>query len=237
VSGKRSLAVEDIRAGYGKKQVVFGVSLSLEPGQIVAILGHNGAGKTTTLKTIAGLLPAQSGVIRLDGVDITRNSCAQRVRHGIVYLPQERSVFAQLSVHDNLLLGGTPNPDRAERQKRLDYVLELFPILGERRSQMAGTLSGGEQRMVAFGIALMASARVLLLDEYSLGLAPSLCQALAGTIKLLVERDGMSVLLVEQNVPLALSLAERVSVMRMGRIVVEETTQQLGEREHLWELF
>ncbi len=102
---------------------------------------------------------------------------------------------------------------------------------------MAGTLSGGEQRMVSFGIALMASARILLLDEYSLGLAPSLCQALGETIKRLVERDGMSVLLVEQNVPLALSLAERVSVMRMGQIVVEETTQELGERQHLWELF
>jgi len=237
VSEKRSLVVKDIRAGYGKKQVVFGVSLSLEPGHIVAMLGHNGAGKTTTLKTIAGLLPAQSGVIELDGVDITKRSCSDRVRQGIVYLPQERSVFGQLSVHDNLLLGGTPNPDRAARQKRLDYVLELFPILGKRKGQMAGTLSGGEQRMVSFGIALMASARVLLLDEYSLGLAPSLCQALAGTIKLLVERDGMSVLLVEQNVPLALGLAERVSVMRMGRIVVEETTQQLGERQNLWELF
>ena len=232
------LVARSIRAGYGRKQVVFDVSFSLARGEVVALLGHNGAGKTTFLKAMAGLLPVQSGQVWLDGQEITKSRSANNVKRGLVYLPQEHSVFALFSVYDNLLLGATVIREGAEsRRKRLNAVLELFPILGERRSQMAGTLSGGQQRMLSVGIALMAAARVLLLDEPSLGLAPSVAQALMETTKHLVERDGLSVLLVEQNVPLAMEVAQRFCVMRAGQIVVEETREEMLRREHLWELF
>lgn len=234
---KTVLTVEGIRAGYGNKQVLHGVSLSLERGQIIALLGHNGAGKTTTCKAIAGLLPVMAGRIWFDGMDITNSSCAHNVKRGLVFLPQERAVFAQLSVRDNLLLGATLTPDRSERQKRLDRVLGMFPILQERWNQTAGTLSGGQQRMLSIGIALMAGARVLLLDEPSLGLAPTICQALMESIKGLVQRDGLSVLLIEQEIPLALQVAERICVMRMGQVVASETRDQMVHRERLWELF
>lgn len=231
------LAVEHLRAGYGGKQVLTDVSLTLERGQIAALLGHNGAGKTTVFKTIVGLLPAVSGHVWLNGVDITKSSCFQNVKRGLVFLPQERAVFGQLSVRDNLLLGANATANRSERQKRLDRVLEMFPILRERWDQTAVTLSGGQQRMLSIGIALMAGARVLLLDEPSLGLAPTLAQGLINAIKELVERDGLSVLLVEQNVALALQVAERISVMRMGQIVAEENREDMLAREKLWELF
>lgn len=231
------LTVEAIRAGYGNKLVLHGVSLSLERGQIIALLGHNGAGKTTTCKAIAGLLPVISGRIWFDGVDITNAACVHNVKRGLVFLPQERAVFAQLSVRDNLLLGATLTRDRSERQKRLDRVLEIFPILRERWNQTAGTLSGGQQRMLAIGIALMAGARVLLLDEPSLGLAPTLSQALMESIRELVQHDGLSVLLVEQEIPLALQVAESICVMRMGQVVASESRDAMVRRERLWELF
>lgn len=231
------LAVEHLRAGYGGKQVLTDVSLTLERGQIAALLGHNGAGKTTAFKAIVGLIPAVSGHVWLNGVDITRNSCFQNVKRGLVFLPQERAVFGQLSVRDNLLLGANATANRLERQTRLDRVLEMFPVLRERWGQTAATLSGGQQRILSIGIALMAGARVLLLDEPSLGLAPTVAQSLIAAIKELVERDGLSVLLVEQNVALALQVAERISVMRMGQIVAEEHREDMLAREKLWELF
>lgn len=237
MNGSPLLMVKDIRAGYGNKPILFDVSLSIGRGKIVALLGHNGAGKTTTLKTIVGLLPAHSGAISFDGVDITNRPCVENIRRGLAFVPQERAIFAQLSVRDNLLLGATVVHDRGETQKRLSQVEQLFPILWTQRNQIAGTLSGGQQRMLSVGMALMAGARLLLLDEPSLGLAPTVSQMLVETIKHLVESDGLSVLLVEQNVPLALKVAERIYVMRMGQIVVEETRDEMLQREHLWELF
>ena len=168
------LAVEGLAAGYGRKQVTFDVSLHVAAGEIVALMGHNGAGKTTTLKAIAGLLPARSGRILLDGEPLERTSSAVRVRRGLGLVPQERFVFADLTVAENLELGGfsVEDPDAVTAQR--EKALTLFPVLAERRMQRAGTLSGGEQRMLSLGMALMRRPRLLLLDEPSLGLAPFL---------------------------------------------------------------
>jgi branched-chain amino acid transport system ATP-binding protein len=232
-----ALQVERLRSGYFGRTVVFDVSFAIPPGKVTALLGHNGAGKTTTLKAIAGLLPAYAGTITLHGEPITGRRAADRVRRGLVYLPQERAVFGSMTVRDNLLLGATLVSDPAQRDRRYAQCLELFPILQERAGQLAGTMSGGQQRMLAISIALMAGARVLLLDEPSLGLAPSISQTLLQMIKQLAEREQMAVLLVEQAVAQALDVADHVYVMRSGQIVADETRSAALAREHWWELF
>ena len=231
------LAVEDLATGYGRKQVVFGASLAVRPGEIVALIGHNGAGKTTTLKAVAGLLPVWNGRVGFDGAAIGQVSSAARVRRGLAFIPQERFVFADLTVTENLELGAFSIADRKLAAERRETILALLPVLAERKQQLAGTLSGGEQRMVSLGMALMMRPRLLLLDEPSLGLAPFLVERIMATIQDIVRREGLTVLLVEQNIHHALAIATRVYVMRTGRVILEESGTTMAARGEWWDLF
>lgn len=231
------LQVEGLYTGYGRKQVVFDLSFHVGQGEIVTLLGHNGSGKSTTIRSIHGVLPAQRGTIRYRGEDTTHRSAKANVRHGMALIPSERFVFADLSVLDNLLLGAANTVDASARGPRLEQVYELFPILKQRSGQLAGTMSGGEQRMVSLGIALMGSPKLLMLDEPSLGLAPMVVENLFGAVKDLCRSEGLSVLLLEQNVAQALRITDRVYVIRSGRILLEETVDQMRQRESYWDLF
>ena len=231
------LAVQGLVTGYGRKQVLFEVSLRIDAGEIVVLMGHNGAGKTTTLKAIAGLLPARSGQILLDGESIAHTSSAVRVRRGLSLVPQEHCVFADLTVAENIELGAFSVSDAKAAAAQRDKVLTLLPVLAERRKQMAGTLSGGEQRMLSLGMALMRQPKVLLLDEPSLGLAPLLVERIMETIQEITRRDKLTVLLVEQNVRHALAIAQRVYIMRTGRLILEETGAAMSGRGQWWDLF
>jgi branched-chain amino acid transport system ATP-binding protein len=231
------LAVEGLVTGYARKQITFGVSLQVEAGEIVALMGHNGAGKTTTLKAIAGLLPAWAGRVILGGEPVGHLPSAQRVRRGLSLVPQERFVFADLAVADNLELGAFAVADPKTVSAQRDKVLSLLPILADRRRQLAGTLSGGEQRMLSLGMALMRQPKVLLLDEPSLGLSPLLVERIMETIQEISRRDQLTVLLVEQNVRHALAIAQRVYIMRTGRLILEETGSAMAARGQWWDLF
>jgi branched-chain amino acid transport system ATP-binding protein len=231
------LAADGLVTGYGRKQVVFGVSLRVEPGEIVALMGHNGAGKTTTLKALAGLLPVWSGRVRFDGAPIEGTSSAERVRRGLSLVPQEHFVFADLTVAENLALGAYSSRDARATETQRDRVLALLPVLAERGRQLAGTLSGGEQRMLSLGMALMRQPRMLLLDEPSLGLAPFLVERIMETIQDIARRDRLTVLLVEQNVRHALGIAQRVYIMRTGRLILEEPAAAMTARRDWWDLF
>ena len=231
------LSVDRLGTGYGTKQVVFDVSLRVGAGEIVGILGHNGSGKSTTIKCIHGLLPAFTGRVTYHGDDCTGRSTRLNVRDGMALIPSERFVFQDLSVVDNLLLGAANDPEPDRRAERMDLVLELFPILRERSSQSAGTMSGGQQRMVSLGIALMARPQLLMLDEPSLGLAPTVVQQIFDVVRRLADSEGLSVVLLEQNVALSLRIVDRVYVMRSGRILLEETVEQMRARDSYWDLF
>ncbi len=232
------LNVRGLSAGYGRKQVIFDVDLVIQPGEVVAMLGHNGAGKTTTLRTIFGMVPARGGQLQFANEDITANLTPTRnVRRGMATIPAERFVFGDLTVADNLRLGALHY--RGDLGARLDYVQELFPILRERASQLAGTMSGGQQRMLSLGLALMSEPRLLLLDEPSLGLAPAVVQSIFDTIRDLSSQHGMGVLLLEQNVNQALRVADRVVILRAGRVILEESSAQMRARDpsEWWTLF
>lgn len=231
------LAVVGLQAGYGRKQVVFDVDFTVNEGEIVGVLGHNGSGKTTTIRTILGLNPAMGGRVVFKGRDSTRASSRVNVKAGMAMIPSERFVFADLSVLDNLLLGAANDTDVDRRAKRLEMVYRLFPILSERSAQLAGTMSGGQQRMVSLGLALMASPSLLMLDEPSLGLAPALVQQIFATVRRLADEEGLSVLVLEQNVGQALQIVDRVYVMRSGRVILEESAEQMRARDSYWELF
>jgi branched-chain amino acid transport system ATP-binding protein len=210
------LEVSDIAVFYGKIAALTDVSLSVDQGEIVALIGANGAGKTTTLKTISGLRPLSAGSIRFEGNDISRMPGHKRVVAGIGQAPEGRGVFPGMTVQENLLMGAYAR--KGGVAKELDEVYELFPRLAERRNQSGGTMSGGEQQMVAIGRALMAKPRVLLLDEPSMGLAPILVNQIFDIIKEINNR-GTTVLLVEQNAQQALQLADRAYVLETGRVV------------------
>lgn len=231
------LVVRHLGTGYGRKPVLFDVSLTVRPGEIVAVLGHNGAGKTTALRTVFGLLPAWEGEIWLSGESVGGWSTAERVRRGIGFVPQEHCVFPDLTVAENLELGAFSVSDRRMVAARRERVWALLPLLAERRRQLAGTLSGGEQRMLGLGMALMAEPRLLLLDEPSLGLAPRLVERLMETIAAIARTAAMTVLLVEQNVTHALQIADRVYVMRTGRVILEASSQAMAARGSWWDLF
>jgi len=229
------LEVDGLTAGYAGRPVVFDVRLRVRAGETVVLLGSNGAGKTTTLRSILGLIAPHEGAVRFDGAAWSTATPWKAAAAGIAFIPAERFTFADLTVAENLALGASTAPP-AERQERLDSVCEMFPILAQRRSQQAGTMSGGEQRMLSLGVALMSGPRLLLLDEPSLGLAPSIVERIFAVIGDLVA-GGMSVLMVEQNVGQALRIADNAYVMRSGRIILEQPADELRARDEWWDLF
>jgi branched-chain amino acid transport system ATP-binding protein len=231
------ISATDLRAGYGANLVLQGADFALRPGSICGIIGPNGAGKTTLLRSLYGLLRLQSGEVRYEGRDITRSSPAERLRAGIGYVPQERNVFPNLTVTENLELGliAFAPAERARRMRgRLEKMFSLFPRLAERRGQLAGLMSGGEQRMVALAIGLMAEPRVLFLDEPTTGLAPLVVHQLMATIKDL-KRDGISAVVVEQNVLSLLAIADELYLVKGGRCArYEGDPRSLGQQK-IWE--
>ena len=231
------LQVRDLTAAYGPKQVLHGVDLEVRAGEIVALMGHNGAGKTTTIRTVLGALRARSGAVCVDGRDVTGQPVRRLVRAGVALVPSERFVFPDLTIRDNLLLGAANAPRGTDSDTRLREVEEAFPLLAERTSQLAGQLSGGQQRMVSLGIALMAQPRLLLLDEPSLGLAPSIVESIFARLRGLATSSGLGILLLEQNVKQALQIADRAYVMRSGRVILEESAAQMRLRPDFWDLF
>lgn len=232
------LEVEGIESGYGKKTVLQGVALRVREGEVVAMLGHNGAGKSTTLKTILGLLPARAGRVRFAGEAWANGDPVENVRRGMALVPQGRGVFPDLTVIENLMLGAYTQRDKAATATRLREVIELFPMLEERRAQRAGTLSGGQQQMVAVGMALMPRPRLMMMDEPSIGLAPVLVQRVLETARQINRRFGTTIILVEQNIKTALGVADRAYVMKSGRIVLEKPAAELlAAQGSWWELY
>jgi branched-chain amino acid transport system ATP-binding protein len=221
------LEVHNLDVRYGAISAVRGVSFTVEQGQVVCLLGANGAGKTTTLLTISGLLKAHAGSIHFDGQDITGMKPEAIVRLGLIQAPEGRHVFPRLMVRENLELGAYCRTDRAAIRSDLDGVLDRFPRLRERIHQSAGTLSGGEQQMLAIGRALMARPRLLLLDEPSLGLAPLIATQILETVRSIAD-SGITVLLVEQNARAALALADRGLVFETGRLVIADSAEALA---------
>jgi branched-chain amino acid transport system ATP-binding protein len=231
------MQVHGLSAGYGPRQVVFDVDFTVGKGEIVAILGHNGAGKTTTLKSVFGLIRPLAGSVTYLGREIVGRAPVENVRAGISFTPPERYVFPDLSVLNNLKLGGYTEKSEDLRRERLERIYDMFPILKERSKQLAGTMSGGQQRMVGLGIALMGGPKVMLLDEPSLGLAPSLVDEVMDTVRRLADEQDIAVILLEQNVAAALAHADRAYIMRSGRIILEEPAHVMRERGHWWDLF
>jgi branched-chain amino acid transport system ATP-binding protein len=230
------LEIANLHVRFGRREVLHGVSLSVRPGEIVTLVGSNGAGKTTLLKTISGLVRPGDGSIVFDGERIDRMQPHAIIARGLVQIPEGRLLFPQMTVLEHLELGGLRAENRAGPAAALDRVFGLFPILAERRYQKAGTLSGGQQQMVAIGRGLMAAPRCLMLDEPSLGLAPIMVDTLADTIVSL-HRSGLTILLVEQRVDLALRLADRGYVMETGRIVLEDKADALLADERVREAY
>jgi branched-chain amino acid transport system ATP-binding protein len=220
------LRVERVEVSYGNIQALWGVSFDVASGEIVALVGANGAGKTTTLKTLSGLLRPTAGEIALDGARLDRLSTMEIVARGVVHVPEGRKLFPEMTVLDNLLLGAFGRSARPHQRERLEEVYAVFPRLAERRRQIAGTLSGGEQQMVAIGRGLMAGPRVLMLDEPSLGLAPIMVEEMFRVIEE-INRRGVTVLLVEQNTAHALAVAHRGFVLESGRVVLSGTGREL----------
>ncbi|MHA6616348.1 ABC transporter ATP-binding protein [Pseudonocardia sp. DLS-67] len=230
------LSIDRLRTGYGAREAVFDVSLSVGEGEVVTLVGHNGAGKTTTLKAAMGLLPVWGGEVRFRDRPITNSSSAANVRRGMCMVLEDDFVFPDLTVDENLQLAAFTTPAGRAAEIRRD-VSDLLPVLHERRGQRAGTMSGGERRMLSIGMALMSQARMLLLDEPSLGLAPVLVEQVMELVGRLVAERELSVLMVEQNVDQALRIADRVYVLRAGRIALEEDAAVLRRRSQWWDLF
>jgi branched-chain amino acid transport system ATP-binding protein len=224
------LEVSDLVTAYGNIEALKGVSLQVESGRITCLLGPNGAGKTTLMMTIAGILRPLRGAIRLEGIDLVGLSPARLVAHGIALVPENRLVFPQMSVHENLLAGAYQRRDKAGIAADVERMYDRFPRLRERREQPAGTLSGGEQQMLAVARALMSRPRLLLMDEPSLGLAPLVVQEIFGIVAEL-NREGTTIFLVEQNAHMALQVAHQFYLMEQGRVTFTGTPGQLAEDE------
>ncbi len=224
------LAMRDVRAGYGPLEVLHGISLDVEPGEIVVILGANGAGKTTTMRAVSGMIGRQ-GQVTFEGADISSSSAEKIVRLGIAQVPQGRGTFAELTVEDNLRSGAYVRRDAVDAD--IDRWYEVFPRLAERRSQRAGSLSGGEQQMLAIARALMSKPKLLLCDEPSLGLAPLITQELFEVLKKLNADEGLSILLVEQNANLALKVAHRVYLLETGNVVASGTAAEISSDDSI----
>ncbi|HEY1364016.1 MAG TPA: ABC transporter ATP-binding protein [Xanthobacteraceae bacterium] len=219
------LRIENVKSGYGRIEALHGISLEVAAGEVVALLGANGAGKTTLVRAISGVQPISAGQIRFQGQPIERLPAHARVALGIAQVPEGRQLFAPLAVEDNLRLGAWTRAD-LDLQAGLAAVYDMFPILAERRAAPAGTLSGGQQQMLAIGRALMAKPRLLLLDEPSMGLAPMLVERILGVVREL-KRAGLTVLLIEQNARAALAIADRAYVLETGKITASGTAAQI----------
>ena len=226
------LRLEGVRAGYGEVIAVWDASLEVRNGEFVAVVGPNGAGKTTLLNAICGLVGVRQGRIEFEGMDITRASAQERVRRGIVQCPEGRKLFAEMTVEENLLMGAYLVASGAEASRQLGGIYELFPILRERRAQLAATLSGGQQQMVALGRALMGKPRLLLLDEPSLGLAPIVVDDVFRVVQQIHSR-GAAVLMVEQNVHQTLEIADRGYVLENGRVALSGAARELLGSPHV----
>ncbi len=220
------LEIRDLEVYYGMIQAIKGISFDVKEGEVIALIGANGAGKTTTLHTITGLLPAKAGTIIFEGQDITKVPGYKIVSKGMAHVPEGRRVFAQLSVLQNLRMGAYTRKDKTEIEETLKSVYKRFPRLEERQNQMAGTLSGGEQQMLAMGRALMSHPKIILMDEPSMGLSPIFVNEIFDIIKE-VSASGTTVLLVEQNAKKALSIADRAYVLETGKIVLEGNANDL----------
>ncbi len=224
------LEVNNIHSYYGNIHALKGVSITVEENEIVTLIGGNGAGKTTTLRTISGLIQPRSGEIIFEGEKISATPAHELVYKGITMVPEGRGIFSRLTVYENLDMGAYCQEDRSSFDDDLDRVYQLFPRMKERRKQVAGTLSGGEQQMLATARALMASPRLLLMDEPSMGLAPILVESVFETIQQ-INKNGTTILLVEQNATVALAVADRGYVLQTGEIVLKDTAENLREDE------
>ena len=231
------LDAKTITAGYGKRRVLTGVDIHVNKGEIVGVLGHNGAGKSTLLKCVFRMIPIESGELTFKGASIVKSSSVKTAASGMSFTPSEKPIFRDLTVTQNLELGAYTVRSSAVMRERMDEVMQIFPILGERKSQLAGRFSGGQQRQLSLGMALMVHPELMLLDEPSLGIAPAVVNKTFATIRELALERGTSVLLVEQNVKALVGIADRMYVLRNGEIVLEETKAQAQARTEWWHLF
>ena len=226
------LEIKDLYVRYGMIEAIKGISFEVRDGEIVTLIGSNGAGKTTTMHAISGLLKPASGSIMLDGVELTKTPNHKIVSMGLAQVPEGRRVFAQQTVEENLLLGAYARKDKDGIQKDLEHVYDLFPRLLERKKQLAGTLSGGEQQMLAMARALMSRPKILLMDEPSMGLSPLLVKEIFRIIQD-INKEGTTILLVEQNAKMALAIADRAYVLETGQITLEGTGEELSASEEV----
>ena len=226
------LEVKDLEVYYGMIQAIKGISFEVNQGEVIALIGANGAGKTTTLHTITGLLSPKKGSVLFEGQDITKVPAHKIVSMGMAHVPEGRRVFSQLSVYENLKLGAYTRKDRSNIDKELQSIYERFPRLAERKNQLAGTLSGGEQQMLAMGRALMSKPSIVLMDEPSMGLPPILVNEIFDIIES-ISKSGTTVLLVEQNAKKALSIADRAYVLETGKVVLEGNAKDLLENDSI----
>lgn len=226
------LEIKDLCAGYGDLQVLFNISMKVNEGEVVSLVGSNGAGKTTLLRILSGLEPIKSGSILYQGEDLTKIKPYEKADHGIAHIPQGRGILGSLTVKENLVMGAYPKAARASMEANIEKSFSMFPILKERQNQMAGSLSGGEQQMLAIARALMISPKLLMLDEPSLGLAPIVVKDMFDIISN-VAKQGVSILIVEQNLNQALSVADRGYVLETGQIVMEGKAADLLANEEI----
>lgn len=230
------LSLQNVEAGYGKKQVLHSISIDIEPGQVVALLGHNGAGKSTALKAIIGELRAPAGSILLNGEAIDGFNTSERVRRGIRMLPEGRGVFADLSVGENIDVVSAANCTTATSMFEREDVLNIFPVLRERLSSRSGDLSGGQQQMLAFSLSILGNPALLLLDEPSVGLAPNLVERLLEQVRIVCKEKQVGAILVEQNVAAALEVSDYVIVLNAGNVVFRGTPDEARQTD-FWEYF
>lgn len=226
------LEVQDLTVFYGVIQALKGISFEVNKGEIVTLIGANGAGKTTTMQSVMGLIPSKSGTITYNGVDITKMPCHKIVHLGMTQVPEGRRVFQELTVYENLLMGAYTEKSKAKIKRSIEEICEWFPRLGERKNQIAGTLSGGEQQMLAMGRAMMSHPDLLMLDEPSMGLSPLLVDQVFEIIKNF-QKNGTTILLVEQNAGKSLAISDRAYVLENGRIALSGTGTELAQSEEV----
>ena len=230
------LELKNLNVSYGKQKVLRDVNLSLQEGEVVALIGSNAAGKSTTLRTVVGLKKADSGTIGFGGAEISALPTVERVQSGLVLVPEGRQIFPRLTVNENLLMGAYHRADRNDLDSDLERIFAMFPRLKERRVQRAGSMSGGEQQMLAIGRGLMSRPKVMLLDEPTLGLAPIIIEELGSTIRNLAQA-GLAILLAEQNAMMALGCADRAYIVQSGSIVMKGDAQQLSETPEVKQMY